>query len=101
MFVGAHVSISGGPEKAVSEALAIGAKSMGIYTGSQRTWYRKPLSNIAISEFKRACQENNFPPHLILPHASYLINLGSTETEILKKAECNLFLKCNAWNSSV
>ena len=47
-----------------------------------RSWTSKPLDQEVADSFKKLCVEHNFPPHLILPHGSYLLNLGSPEVRV-------------------
>lgn len=85
-YVGAHVSISGGVENAPLNAKAIGATAFGLFTKNQRQWKAKPLSAQGIEAFKRNCAEAGYEPGQILPHDSYLINLGHPEAEGLEKS---------------
>ncbi|XP_076373071.1 putative endonuclease 4 isoform X3 [Tachypleus tridentatus] len=85
-FVGAHVSISGGLENAVYNAKAIGARAFGLFLRSQRQWVCKPLSKETAEKFREACQEHDYPCHLILPHGSYLLNCGAPNEETLRKS---------------
>ena len=57
-------------------AARVGAKSFGLFLRPQRTWLAPPLKPEVADQFKTLCAEHNFPPHLILPHGSYLVNLG-------------------------
>lgn len=84
--VGAHVSAAGGVENAPGNAQAIGAKAFALFTKNQRQWQAKPLTSQSIDAFKQNCEKYNYPPHLILPHDSYLINLGSPLKEGLQKS---------------
>ena len=85
-YFGAHVSISGGVENAPIHASAIGAKAFALFTKNQRQWVAAPLSETSIKQFKENCERFNFNPQHILPHDSYLINLGHPQTEGLKKS---------------
>lgn len=85
-YIGAHVSASGGVENAPQRAAEIGATAFALFTKNQRQWRAAPLSNETISNFKRACAELNFAPGQILPHDSYLINLGHPVEEALEKS---------------
>lgn len=85
-LVGAHVSISGGIQNAVSEALKIGAKAFGLFLRSQRQWKSKPLEDKAAELFKQACERGGFSARAILPHGIYLMNCGSPEEETLAKS---------------
>lgn len=84
--VGAHVSIAGGVENAPLNARKIGAKAFAMFTRNQRQWHSAPLTAASIEAFRRNCQEAGFLPGHILPHDSYLINLGAPEADKLEKS---------------
>ena len=85
-YIGAHVSASGGVEQAVLRAVDIGANAFALFTKNQRQWKTPPLKAETIEKFKRFCQVHHFTADQILPHDSYLINLGSPEVEGLEKS---------------
>jgi deoxyribonuclease-4 len=85
-FVGAHVSASGGVYNAPLNAMEIGAKAFALFTKNQRQWVAKPLDNETIEKFKENLQKSGILPKHILPHDSYLINLGHPEVEKLEKS---------------
>ena len=85
-FIGAHVSAGGGVEQAPGNAHEIGANAFALFTKNQRQWVAKPLSDISISRFKENCEKYGFDSRYILPHDSYLINLGHPEEEGLQKS---------------
>lgn len=85
-YIGAHVSASGGVEVAPVNAHEIGARAFALFTKNQRQWVSKPLTDESIRLFKENCQKYNFSPDYILPHDSYLINLGHPEEEGLQKS---------------
>lgn len=85
-YVGAHVSTSGGVQNAPQHAWDIGAKAFALFTKNQRRWHAKPLTEEVIVAFKQECQRLNFKPGVILPHDSYLINLGHPEQAGLDKS---------------
>lgn len=85
-YIGAHVSSSGGVENAPLNASAIGAKAFALFTKNQRQWFSAPLSESSIQAFKRNCSELGFSSEQILPHDSYLINLGHPTEEGLEKS---------------
>ena len=85
-YIGAHVSASGGVENAPKNALAIEANAFALFTKNQRQWVSAPLSEKSISLFKQRCREGGFDPKYILPHDSYLINLGNPDEEGLQKS---------------
>ena len=90
-YIGAHVSASGGVENAPINAHKIGAKAFAFFTRNQRQWFSSPLTKENISDFKRNCEKYGYTPDRILPHDSYLINLGHPEKEGLEKSR-NAFL---------
>ncbi len=85
-FVGAHVSASGGVFNAVANAEAIGAKAFALFTKNQRQWVAKELDTKTIDTFKSMLENSGILPKHILPHDSYLINLGHPEVEKLEKS---------------
>ena len=85
-YFGAHVSASGGVENAPRNAQAIGATAFALFTKNQRQWIAAPLTAQQIDAFHRACDEAGYTPAQILPHDSYLINLGHPEKEGLEKS---------------
>ncbi len=85
-FVGAHVSASGGVDKAPLNAMKIGAKAFALFVKNQRQWTAKPLETKVIDAFKKNLEESGIAPKHVLPHDSYLINLGHPEQEKLEKS---------------
>lgn len=85
-YIGAHVSASGGVENAPSNAHAIGAKAFALFTRNQRQWKSQPLSDRSIALFRERCEILGYTAAHILPHDSYLINLGHPDPEGLQKS---------------
>ena len=85
-YIGAHVSASGGVEYAPVNAHEIGANAFALFTKNQRQWVSKPLTAESIDLFQQNCEKYGFLPEYILPHDSYLINLGHPEEEGLTKS---------------
>ena len=85
-YIGAHVSASGGVEFAPVNAHEIGANAFALFTKNQRQWVSKPLTEENIRLFTDNCTKYNFQTDYILPHDSYLINLGHPEEEGLEKS---------------
>ena len=85
-YIGAHVTASGGVENAPLNASQIGANAFALFTKNQRQWKSTPLSEKSIKLFKENCEKNNLDTKYILPHDSYLINLGSPDEEGLTKS---------------
>jgi len=85
-YVGAHVSTSGGVENAPLNAQKIGARAFALFTRNQRQWASKPLSEESIRLFKANLEASRILPEHVLPHDSYLINIGSPKLDIRKKS---------------
>jgi deoxyribonuclease-4 len=85
-YIGAHVSASGGVANAAVRAAEIEATAFALFTKNQRQWRAAPLSTETIDEFKAACEKYHYTPAQILPHDSYLINLGHPVAEALEKS---------------
>jgi len=85
-YIGAHVSASGGVENAPVNAHNIGATAFALFTKNQRQWVAKPLTQISIDTFKTNCEKYGYKPEHILPHDSYLINLGNPDKTALDKS---------------
>ena len=85
-YIGAHVSAAGGVENAPLNAHKLGATAFALFTKNQRQWKGKPLSQKNIELFKERCERFGYRPQQILPHDSYLINLGHPESEGLEKS---------------
>lgn len=85
-YIGAHVSTTGGLHKAPANANAIKANAFALFTKNQMQWMAKPLTDGEIKAFKEACEKYGYGAGQILPHDSYLINLGSPNEEGLQKS---------------
>jgi deoxyribonuclease-4 len=85
-YVGAHVSSSGGVYNAPLNAKKIGAKAFALFTKNQRQWEAKELDTATIDKFKKNLEDSGILPKHVLPHDSYLINLGSPELEKREKS---------------
>lgn len=85
-YIGAHVSASGGVDNAPINAYQIGATAFALFTKNQRQWHAKPLESTIIDSFNKRCEKYGFTSKQILPHDSYLINLGHPDSEQLTKS---------------
>lgn len=85
-FVGAHVSAAGGVDQAVLRAHELEATAFALFTKNQRQWRAAPLAEDVIERFKTACEKYGYGSNQILPHDSYLINLGHPVEEALEKS---------------
>ncbi|MBF0583565.1 MAG: deoxyribonuclease IV [Magnetococcales bacterium] len=84
--IGAHVSIAGGIENAPLNAVAIGAKAFALFTKNQRQWQAPPLTTRQIDRFQQHMAAGGYRPQDVLPHDSYLINLGNPEAGAWEKS---------------
>lgn len=97
-YVGAHVAVAGGVSSAPLNAKAIGAKAFALFTRNPSRWTSKPISEKEAEAFKINCRENGYLPECILPHDSYLINLGSPDEAKLKQSReafLDEFMRCS------
>jgi len=85
-YVGAHISAAGGVENAPVNAHEIGAKAFAFFTKNQRQWVSPPLTGKSIEAFRNNCEKYGYKPFQILPHDSYLINLGAPDPENLGRS---------------
>ncbi|KAI0786179.1 xylose isomerase-like protein [Abortiporus biennis] len=89
--VGPHVSAAGGIENTIINAASIGANAFALFVKSQRKWASSPLTEHSISTFKTRLKEFNYDVNHILPHGSYLVNLGNPdEAKREKSYQCFL-----------
>jgi deoxyribonuclease-4 len=82
-YVGAHVSASGGVENSPVNAHQIGAKAFALFTKNQKQWFAKPLTDDNIRLFRANMEKFGLDPRQVMPHDSYLINLGNPVDENL------------------
>jgi deoxyribonuclease-4 len=90
-YFGAHVSASGGVENAVRNAQEIGATAFALFTKNQRQWLAPALSEAQITTFRNAMEQAGFSAAHVLPHDSYLINLGHPDEDGLEKSRESFF----------
>lgn len=82
-YIGAHVPVSGGVSNAPVEAAAIGAKAFALFTRNPSRWKSPAISDKEAEKFRENCRINGYEPQYILPHDSFLINLGAPDPEKL------------------
>ncbi|MBN1327493.1 MAG: deoxyribonuclease IV, partial [Candidatus Cloacimonetes bacterium] len=85
-WIGAHVSTAGGVENAPLNAADIGANAFALFTKNQRQWHAPQLTEDNINSFRENCKTFDYKPEQILPHDSYLINLGHPDQSKLQKS---------------
>ncbi|VDN53371.1 unnamed protein product [Dracunculus medinensis] len=93
-MLGVHVSAAGGLEQSIFNAISIGCRSFALFVRNQRTWNCPPLSDATVQRFKNALQKYEYPVDQILPHASYLINPGSSDPTKLEKSRSGMLDEC-------
>lgn len=82
-YIGAHVAVDGGVASAPLNARAIGARAFAMFTRNPSRWKSEPFLPSEIEAFKTNCSEAGYSPDVILPHDSYLINLGAKDPKKL------------------
>ena len=86
LYIGSHTSIAGGLENAAIEAKALGATAFGMFTKNQRQWASRPITEEESSKFKDKLKALGFSKDQVLPHDSYLINLGNPDDQKRKQS---------------
>jgi deoxyribonuclease-4 len=84
LLLGAHISIEGGFDKAIIRGESIGCTAMQIFTKSNRQWFAKPIEKEASDLFKNTLQQSSIQS--VVAHAAYLINLGSSNADVVQKS---------------
>ncbi|HEX9868914.1 MAG TPA: deoxyribonuclease IV [Candidatus Tectomicrobia bacterium] len=84
MRLGAHMSISGGLEKAVVRGQEVGCETMQIFTKNSNQWKAKPLTAVEVAVFREACQAAGIGP--VVAHSAYLINLAAPDEPLYEKS---------------
>lgn len=82
--VGAHVSISGGVEKAVQRQVELEGNCGQIFVGSPRGWAVSEISDDGAAGFKEATHEQDVGPWIV--HGTYLINLATPKDDLAEKS---------------
>ncbi len=84
LFIGAHTSAQGGVHNAIIEGKEIGANTVQLFTSNQKRWEGKPITDEQADLFKETLYKTGLSK--IMSHDSYLINLGSPNSESLNKS---------------
>lgn len=82
LLLGAHMSISGGPSKALERGLSIGCTAIQIFVKNNMQWFAKPFIETELAAFREFPEK----PKIVFGHASYLINLAANNDDILQKS---------------
>lgn len=83
MKLGAHVSTSGGLDKAIDRGADIGCEAIQIFGSSPQSWAYKPVPEAQTDAFKEKAKSSGIGP--VYFHAIYLINLGTSNPASLEK----------------
>jgi deoxyribonuclease IV len=84
MRLGAHMSISGGLDKAIIRGQEVGCEAMQLFTKNSNQWKAKPLTPTEVTAFRDACQAAGIGP--VIAHSAYLINLAAPDEALYEKS---------------
>ena len=84
--VGFHVSIAGGIQKSVTNALDIGCTAFQIFTRSPRQWHSKDLVEADVELFKSNLKKSGINKNSVAVHMPYLPNLSGPDGELFEKS---------------
>ena len=82
-YIGAHVSVDGGVSNAPLRAAEMNMKAFALFTRNPSRWKAAPISQKEANAFRDNCLRLGFTPEVILPHDSFLINLGAPDKDKL------------------
>lgn len=88
LLIGAHMSIADGFDQAILQADSIGCTTIQIFTKSNRQWRAKPIEEDAVAAFRDAINKTGIAP--VVAHATYLINIGSSDGHIRNQSRAAL-----------
>jgi deoxyribonuclease IV len=88
VFVGAHVSTSGGIHTAVDRVESFGADAVQLFTQSPRTWRPTNHDPANFERFKERRSEVGLQG--VVCHALYLVNLASPNDDVYSKSVASL-----------
>ncbi len=82
-YIGAHVSTQGGVAATPALASGLGAKAFALFTRNPSRWKSPVIPDSEAALFRENCAKYGYVPDFILPHDSFLINLGSPDAQKL------------------
>jgi len=85
LLIGAHTSAAAGCSNAVLHAEKIGATTFQLFTANQKQWKGKEISQKETDKWFTEIERTGMKS--VMSHASYLINLGSPDPELIKKSK--------------
>mgnify|MGYP006285925551 CR=1 FL=1 len=86
VHVGPHVSAAGGVDNAPANAAEVGATAFSLFTRNQRRWTAKPYDRSTVDSYHEAMKRYGYTADQVIPHSSYLVNLGSPDNEVREKS---------------
>ena len=89
--IGAHMSISGGLEKAFERIRAVGGECFQIFVKPSVQWQAQDLSLEQVGRFKAEQERTGIAP--VMAHASYLLNPASPDKDLRAKSILTLALE--------
>jgi deoxyribonuclease-4 len=82
--VGVHTSIAGGVSRSIERAAQLGCNTIQIFSHSPRQWKKTRIPAAEVNQFAELRQKYEIRP--VFVHASYLINLASLSSVVVKKS---------------
>lgn len=86
-YIGAHFSIKNGFSSLVEKADLFGANSFALFTKPSLQWRGDIITEDVSEDFIDICRRKFFSKEAILPHASYLINMGNPDEKKSRNAQ--------------
>ena len=86
--IGAHVSIAGGIDNAVSRQRDVGGNCGQVFTHSPQVWKQPPIESERAERFREKSSRELDGPWVI--HASYLVNLATPKDDLREKSISSL-----------
>jgi deoxyribonuclease-4 len=83
-LLGAHMSISGGLERALLRGAKTGCRTIQLFTKSPNRWKERSLEELEKERFLSLKKRLNISP--IISHNSYLINIASPDRHLYDKS---------------
>lgn len=87
-YLGAHLSVAGGVDRAITRADEFGMNAVQIFTKNANQWAAKPLDPVVIERFH--VERERCGLEHIVAHDSYLINVASPNDELREKSRLAL-----------
>jgi deoxyribonuclease-4 len=82
MYLGAHVSIAGGFDRAIDRAVELGANTLMTFASSPRSLQTRNFPQRELDLYLQKKADHNIGPHFF--HGVYLVNLASESKSYLK-----------------